>query len=77
MELAGVDALTRREAETYREFIARCVATEELAILEVKLADLQENMDDIDELDPTEAAGLRKRYGRAETEIVDAIEELS
>ena len=62
--LEAVDYLTRRESETYRQFIER-VKENELARI-VKLADLEDNMDPSRNPNPTEEiSGLRVRYQRA------------
>jgi len=62
--LEAVDHLTRREGETYRQFIER-VREDELARI-VKLADLEDNMDPSRNPNPTEEiSGLRTRYQRA------------
>jgi (p)ppGpp synthase/HD superfamily hydrolase len=54
-----VDALSRREDETYKEFIHRIKEAGSLAV-EVKLADLADNLQDIEQIPNN--AGLRKRY---------------
>lgn len=43
IEIAGVDAMTRRPGETYREFITRVKLNQEAR--QVKIADIEENMD--------------------------------
>lgn len=76
--VAQVGALTRHwlTPETYREFIVRTVASGDLLVLRVKLADLRDNLADVDDLSPDERTGLRKRYSQSEEEILAAIERL-
>lgn len=62
----AVDALTRRDGETYSDFIDR-VALNPLAV-KVKLNDLYDNVGRIDALadsDPDTAQSLAKRYAKA------------
>ena len=58
--VAAVDAVSRREDEIYREFIAR----------RVKLADIEDHLRDL----PAERASLRKRYERAKS-VLEAMYE--
>jgi GTP diphosphokinase / guanosine-3',5'-bis(diphosphate) 3'-diphosphatase len=60
----SVDAVTKRPGEKYADFIARCKTGGPIAIA-VKLADIEDNMEDQSALDPDEAAFLTKRYTRA------------
>jgi (p)ppGpp synthase/HD superfamily hydrolase len=61
--ISGVDSMTRRPYESYAEFILRVklnpVATK------VKLADIEDNLDDQTALDPDEAEFLSTRYTKA------------
>lgn len=69
----AVDAVTRREGETYAELIARAAA-DPLGRL-VKLADNAHNLASNDSLaatDPDAAARLRRRYERARVTLLAA-----
>jgi (p)ppGpp synthase/HD superfamily hydrolase len=57
----AVDILSRRKDETYREFIERCIDSENRIAWEVKLADLGDNMRDI-HLVPGGESMKQKRY---------------
>lgn len=61
--IAAVDALTRRKGETYMEFIDRCNVNPIAKV--VKIADIDDNMSDMEALKPEEAKFLRERYIRA------------
>lgn len=57
----AVNAMTRRDDGPYSDYIVR-LATNEIARM-VKIADLEDNLRDIDTLpDPEEAKSLRRRY---------------
>lgn len=73
-----VGALTRHwiVQETYQEFIDRTIETGDVLVLRVKLSDLQSNLGDIDDLAPSEASGLRRRYTKSEEQILAALAEL-
>ncbi len=59
-----VDALSRREGETYEEYIKRLSGTP--AAIPIKLADLRHNMDALRLVDFTEKDGVRfQRYHKA------------
>ena len=62
--ISGVDGMTRRESESYEDFVLRC-ATNPLA-RQVKLADIEDNMDirRLGELGQKDLERLR-RYQRA------------
>lgn len=63
----AVDALTRREGETYKDFIRRCGENPVARI--VKLADLRHNLDRLPhlyEIDYERAKSLRGRYVEAD-----------
>jgi len=55
----AVDNLTRRDGETYDDFVERCGANPWSRL--VKMHDLRDNMRDVDEFKPS----LRKRYDKA------------
>jgi (p)ppGpp synthase/HD superfamily hydrolase len=61
--IEAVDSVTRRPYESYAEFIQRAKLNELGCV--VKLADIEDNLEDQTALDPDEAAFLRKRYVRA------------
>jgi len=67
-----VDHLTRREGETYMDYIARVRLSSEASI--VKLADLQENIEQsFSPYAPLNAASLRLRYEKALRNILFGI----
>lgn len=68
--VAAVDALSRREGETYSDFIGRTIAGG-LLPMRVKLADIAENTRP-DRRHP-DAEGLGKRYEKAKDRIDRAI----
>jgi len=72
--VAGVDGLTRREGESYEDFIAR-IAPDPLA-RRVKLADIEDNMDirRLGEVGEKEMERLR-RYQRARQVLLAAMGE--
>lgn len=55
----GVDSVTRRDEETYREFIERCALNPKAVI--VKVNDIHDNLGRCHP-DPEKKARLRKRY---------------
>lgn len=59
----AVDCLSRRPGETYANFIERAAVNEHARI--VKIADIQDNLQDQSALDPDEAEFLKKRYTKA------------
>ena len=59
----AVDALTRRDHESYADYIQR-VAERPLAVI-VKRADLRDNLDRLDVLPTSKADSLARRYTRA------------
>lgn len=68
----AIDALTRREGESYREFIQRCKGNE--MARKVKLADLRDNMD-LGRLGRKPNAADRRRahkYAEAKRTLLDA-----
>lgn len=65
----AVDAITKRPGEKYSDFIDR-ISRNPLAI-EVKIADIRDNLEDQSALDPEEAEFLTKRYTKA-LEILEA-----
>ena len=69
----AVDALTRRESETYFEYIQRLVENE--TACKVKLADLADNMsqDRSSYLSEDERTGLNKRYTKALQIVTEAL----
>ncbi len=69
--VAAVEALSRREGETYADFIERIVEAGPLA-MRVKLADLEENMRP-DRRHP-DMEGLSKRYVKAKDRILSALD---
>lgn len=66
--------ITAPTKETYTEFIQRAIDSGNPTVIAVKLADLEDNLDGIDELDPKEADGLRRRYRRAYEQIMEAVD---
>lgn len=68
--LTAIDAVTKRPGEKYADFILRIKAAGPLAIA-VKLADIDDNMEDQSALDPDEAEFLSKRYNKAR-EVLNA-----
>jgi len=70
----AVDAVSRRDGETYEKFISRIIAAGTLAI-RVKLADVMDNMSipRITVLAPNEAASMTKKYVAARKRLVDAL----
>ena len=64
-QIDAIDALTRRDGETYADFILRCTKNELARI--VKFYDCKDNLRPrrIDNLDPEKKASLRRRYVRA------------
>ena len=68
--IEAVDAMTKRPGEVYLdEFIPRCKADPIARV--VKLADIDDNMEDQSALDPEEAKFLSNRYTKAR-EILNA-----
>jgi guanosine-3',5'-bis(diphosphate) 3'-pyrophosphohydrolase len=59
----AVDHLTRRDGESYSDFITRC-NEHDVARL-VKIADIEDNLEDQSALEPEEAEFLKKRYEKA------------
>lgn len=70
--VAAVDAITRRNTETYTEYIQR-VATNPIACI-VKLIDLDHNTlpHRVARLQPAEASSLGRRYTRAKKHLLEA-----
>jgi len=62
--ILAVDAVTKRPGEQYADFIKRIKAAGELAIA-VKLADIEDNLEDQSALDEDEAKFLKNRYTKA------------
>lgn len=63
--LAAIDAVTKRPGESYlKEFIPRIASSGPIAIA-VKLADIEDNLEDQSALDEDEAKFLKKRYTEA------------
>lgn len=63
----AVDSVTKRPGEKYADFILRAKAN--LIGRPVKIADIEDNLEDQSALDPDEAAFLSKRYYRALEEL--------
>jgi (p)ppGpp synthase/HD superfamily hydrolase len=63
MIVEAVDRVTKRPGERYADFIDRA-AGHELSRA-VKVADIEDNLEDQSALDPDEAAFLRERYTKA------------
>lgn len=74
--VAVVDRLTRRTGETYADFILRCkgdgLSEVSLLAIQVKLADIADNMEDQSALDPEDAEFLSKRYTKAQKVLSDS-----
>lgn len=68
--IESVDAMTRRPYESYAEFINRCKLDPIARV--VKLADIDDNMEDQTALDPDEAGFLAKRYTKARATLESA-----
>lgn len=62
-----VDHVTRKKGESYKEFIQRC-KQHDLA-RQVKIFDINDNLEDQSALEPEEAAFLRTRYTEALDEL--------
>lgn len=58
-----VDCLTKRPGEKYADFIRRCLSNG--YAVKVKIADIEDNLNDQSALDPEEAEFLKKRYEKA------------
>lgn len=69
--LAALDGVTKKVGESYRDFIDRCGGSGDIAIA-VKLADIDDNLEDQSALDPEEAEFLRKRYTKARERLLNA-----
>lgn len=68
-----VDKLTKRPGEKYVDFIER-ISNEPHAV-RVKIADIEDNLEDQSALDPEEASFLRKRYYKALDVLLDVLKE--
>lgn len=68
--VADILALSRREGETYADFIARTIETGSDDALKVKLADLEDNLSD----PHTAGADLTSRYIPAAARILEELE---
>jgi (p)ppGpp synthase/HD superfamily hydrolase len=66
--LAALDGVTKRTGEKYMDFIRRCKVSGPVAVA-VKLADIEDNLEDQSALDPDEAAFLKNRYERAKVTL--------
>lgn len=74
--ISVVDALTRRDDESYDEFISRIIGTSELAC-KVKLADLKDNMDLSRISNPSEKDYERiDKYSKATKRLMGALTNL-
>jgi (p)ppGpp synthase/HD superfamily hydrolase len=60
-----IDTVTRREGETYKEFIVRIKTTGSRTAICVKVYDLRDNINRALELPPEEGGRLFSRYRRA------------
>lgn len=73
--LSVIERVTRRPGETYSEFILRIkgdgLSPVSLLAISVKLADIDDNMEDQTALDPEEAAFFNKRYSKAQVVLND------
>jgi (p)ppGpp synthase/HD superfamily hydrolase len=61
--IEAVDAITKRKGEKYQDYLAR-VMPNELA-LEVKIADIHDNLRDQSGIDPEDAEYFRAKYHKA------------
>jgi len=68
-----VDKLSRRDGETYKEFIKR-ISEHELAT-QCKLNDLADNLGRVSNLPPDEGNGLKKRYLQARASLGQTLTE--
>lgn len=66
----AVAALSRNEEESYVHFIQRAIDSKDPVVFVVKMADLQDNLDDVDELAPQDARQLRHKYTEAERMLI-------
>lgn len=62
--VAAVESVTKRPGEKYSDFILRANANK--VGRKVKLADIEDNLEDQSALDPDEAKFLRERYIKAQ-----------
>lgn len=67
----AIEIVSRKEGETYMEFIHRIANSENRMAILVKLADLSDNLDPVRTArlraqDPDKAAGLERRYLKAQ-----------
>lgn len=67
----AVDALSRRDGETYYEFGTRVIESGPLAV-KVKLADVLDNLGRVSGLDEPERSSLGRRYIRLATRLLAA-----
>ena len=67
--ISALDSVTKRTGETYAEFILRSKVNQVGRV--VKLADIEDNLEDQSALDPEEAKFLRERYVKALDVLTD------
>lgn len=70
--IAIVARLTRNENETYSDFIQRIIDSNDETVIKIKIADVADNMRDIDD---TDMPGLKRRYMKALAALEEALEE--
>lgn len=66
-EILTIINLVTRNSETYSEFISNIINSNNIDAIEVKIADMTDNMSRLESLDANKASYLRKRY---ESEII-------
>lgn len=64
-EADAIDLLTRRDGQTYEEFIERIATSGSALAIEVKMADLMDNLDPSRRVEPNPARELRYRKAYA------------
>ena len=76
--VSSIEVLTRREKEDYSDYIDRIVASDNVDALNVKLADLNHNMDISRIKNPTfkDFDRIEKRYRPAYIKISNKLEEM-
>lgn len=60
-----VDLVTRREDESYDEFICRCRDSKNRTAIDLKVVDIKDNLGRINDLEPDVARFLKKKYRRS------------
>lgn len=75
--LAALERVTKRPGEKYSDFILRIrgdgMSDVSLLAIAVKLADIDDNLEDQSALDPEEAVFLSKRYNKAKVVLKERV----